>query len=261
MVAFAAVLLLYFYLAENGFKILVVIATLFGGWEMAKLLFNHNEHVALKLLFYVFNFAIFALAALFPAQAALVLGLAFVVYAAVAVVFHRAFAELIDIRAFISNSMVGFIYIGLLPSFAWQILEVPHGLWWFWVLISVVFSGDIGAYAFGMLWGKTKLMPKLSPKKSLQGTIGGLVGSVTAVYLCFHASENAPLYGLIALALVSGILAQLGDFFESLLKRIAGTKDSGTIMPGHGGILDRIDGVLFASPVILIGALYFEGIL
>lgn len=264
LIAFAAVLFLYFYLAEKGFKILIALAPILGGLEAAKMFFKHNEPMGLKALFYFSNLLIFGLACFFPAQATLVLGLIFVVYAALVVIFHRKFSELVDIRAFISKSLLGFVYIGILPSFAWQLIELPHGLWWFWLLLAVVFSGDIGAYAFGTLWGKTKLMPKLSPKKSLQGSIGGLLGSVGASIVCMSfmtSPANATWQYLTSLALLAGVLAQLGDFFESLLKRVANVKDSGNIMPGHGGILDRIDGVLFASPVVLIGALYLEGIL
>jgi phosphatidate cytidylyltransferase len=122
--------------------------------------------------------------------------------------------------------------------------------------LAVVFSGDTCAYLVGVLFGKTKILPLVSPKKSLQGSLGGLLGSTLAAVVCWKFMfQDKDLDNLVVLAFVSGFIAQFGDFFESLLKRVADVKDSGSIMPGHGGVLDRIDGVLFASPVILFGVL------
>lgn len=260
LIAFGGVLFLYFYFAEAGFKFLVSLAVVLGSIELIKILFNPRDPLHLKNLFYVLCLAVFGVSSVFPAYAGLALGLAFVLLAAVTVLLHAQFENINEVRNFTAKGILGFIYIALLPSFAWRTLELPHGMWWFWVLISVVFGGDIGAYAFGVLWGKTKLMPKLSPKKSLQGSLGGLVGSIIAILVCHFLHPYVSWQPLIILALAMGMMAQLGDFFESLLKRIADVKDSGAIMPGHGGILDRIDGVLFACPVVYLGALILEKI-
>lgn len=261
IVAFAAVLFMHFYLREVGFKILVALAVVLGGFEITRMLFTQKESFFFKFLFYLFNLLTFATAAFLPAYATLLFGLIFIIYASLTIILHRSFTELVNIRDFITKSLLGFVYVGILPSFAWQLLDLPHGLWWFWLLIIIVFSGDIGAYALGVLWGKTKLMPKLSPKKSLQGSIGGIIGSLIGARICYSYNVDASWTVLVILAIGAGLFAQLGDFFESLLKRIADVKDSGNIMPGHGGVLDRLDGVLFASPVVLICALYLEGIL
>lgn len=261
LIAFGGVLGLYFYFAEAGFKFLVSLAAVVGGLEASRILFRDRDSLHLKNLFYFVNLAIFFCASIYPAYAGLALGLGAVIFAILTILLHNRFEDIRNVRDFIALGFLGFIYVGLLPSFAWRLLDLPHGMWWFWVLISVVFAGDIGAYTFGVLWGKTKLMPKLSPKKSLQGSIGGLIGSVIAILICYFSHPYVEWQALVLLALVTGFVAQLGDFFESLLKRVADVKDSGNIMPGHGGVLDRIDGVIFACPVILLGALILEKIL
>ncbi|MGE5087278.1 MAG: phosphatidate cytidylyltransferase, partial [Bacillota bacterium] len=99
-------------------------------------------------------------------------------------------------------------------------------------------------------------------KKTWEGSFGGILGSLIAGFLCwkFLLSDYSAVFVLV-LAAISGYVAQFGDFFESLLKRVAEVKDSGKIMPGHGGVLDRVDGVLFASPVVLFGVVIVSHLL
>lgn len=101
-------------------------------------------------------------------------------------------------------------------------------------------------------------MPKISPKKSIEGSIGGLAGSMVAAIVTLSFVPKVPLWSVVILGLLVGVVAQLGDLYESMLKRVADVKDSGKLMPGHGGILDRLDGVLFASPILLLGASILE---
>jgi phosphatidate cytidylyltransferase len=109
--------------------------------------------------------------------------------------------------------------------------------------------GDIFAYFSGISMGRHKLFPALSPKKTVEGAIGGLIGSMAGgLAMWFGFFQDIPVALFIFLSIVTGIFAQTGDLFESLLKRVAQVKDSGRIMPGHGGLLDRLDGVLFALP-------------
>jgi phosphatidate cytidylyltransferase len=125
-------------------------------------------------------------------------------------------------------------------------------------LLAVVFAGDIGAYIFGSIFGKTKIAPLLSPKKSLQGGIGGLLFSAMAAVGFSYFLPNTPVFVLFFCGLLGGLLGQVGDFFESLVKRVAGVKDSGSIMPGHGGVLDRLDGVLLAAPLFYVISQYYS---
>jgi phosphatidate cytidylyltransferase len=129
-----------------------------------------------------------------------------------------------------------------------------------YVLLSLGFAwlADTGGYFFGRFLGKTKLYPAVSPKKTRAGLVGALVGALVAAavgHLWFLPS--LPLSHGLLLALVAGGLGQLGDLAESLLKRSTGIKDSGRILPGHGGLLDRIDALLLVSPIVYAYAIWF----
>jgi phosphatidate cytidylyltransferase len=129
--------------------------------------------------------------------------------------------------------------------------------------IAVTWATDTGAYAFGRMMGKRKLIPAVSPAKTVEGAIGGLLVAVlgTWLYVTFLMKPFAQLsvlpLGIVLFGLSVGLVGQLGDLAESLLKRDAGVKDSGKLLPGHGGILDRFDSLLFVLPVayLLLGHL------
>ncbi len=114
-------------------------------------------------------------------------------------------------------------------------------------------SGDTAAYYVGRAIGKHKLSPILSPKKSWEGAIASVAGSLILGLLYLgHFTPDIPLWEIIIMAVVGNVAGQLGDLAESAMKRGAGVKDSGNILPGHGGILDRVDSSLFAIPIIYI---------
>lgn len=120
------------------------------------------------------------------------------------------------------------------------------------LLLFIVWGADSFAYFSGKAFGRHKLAPNLSGGKTIEGVIGGLVGVllITGVWMYFYNESN---WGFLLLALVTGIFSVVGDLYESIYKREAGVKDSGNILPGHGGILDRIDGLLAATPIFMIG--------
>ncbi|MCA9521608.1 MAG: phosphatidate cytidylyltransferase [Myxococcales bacterium] len=148
----------------------------------------------------------------------------------------------------------GVLYVSYLLSF-FVPLKTSSGDGRFWVLLVfiVVWFGDTGAYFAGRAFGKHKLYELISPKKTIEGSLGGLVagviGSILFKVLVFHRLSYLD---CVLVALPAGILEQLGDLCESMLKRAFGAKDSGTLLPGHGGLLDRIDGVLFAVPYVYV---------
>jgi len=130
-------------------------------------------------------------------------------------------------------------------------LLLPHGEHWVLMGVVAVSIGDTLAYFTGKAVGRTKLAPAISPNKTVEGAVGGLLGSVAGAALYAHGFwREVPAWYAAAAGGAVGIFGQGGDLFESLLKRAAGVKDSGTIFPGHGGILDRADGVLAAGPVL-----------
>ncbi len=125
-------------------------------------------------------------------------------------------------------------------------LQVDHSVQ-FWYILLLVIGSDIGGYFAGKLLGKHKLMPLISPGKTIEGAAGGLLISIASA-LIFVNWSGYSIFQLLLLALTAWFYALMGDLWESLMKRQGDVKDSGTILPGHGGVLDRIDGFLFAIP-------------
>jgi len=123
--------------------------------------------------------------------------------------------------------------------------------------LVITWVGDSAAYFVGRSVGKHALAPHLSPKKTWEGTVASLVGSVI-VALIFARFMNVPLRHLIAMAILGNVAGQIGDLLESAYKRSAGIKDSGSILPGHGGVLDRIDALILAIPVVWYYVLIFS---
>ena len=142
---------------------------------------------------------------------------------------------------------------------AWCALGFLHGSEadghrWLFIALAIVWAADSGAYFAGRHYGKRKLSPRISPNKTVEGLVGGLVcGLVVALAFAPFAGARLGELPLVALAAFAAILfSVVGDLFESLLKRHVGAKDSGALSPGHGGILDRIDGVVAALPVFAL---------
>lgn len=154
--------------------------------------------------------------------------------------------------------LLGVLYIPLLLSHLVLLRGIQYGIQWIFLLLVIVMAGDTAAFYVGSSLGKRKLYPLVSPKKSVEGMLGGLAGSVAGTFLAKAAFfPQLSSVDCIVAALLVGMLGQLGDLFESLLKRSFGVKDSGSIFPGHGGMLDRLDSILFAAPMLYIYVHYF----
>lgn len=155
---------------------------------------------------------------------------------------------------------LGLFYLPFLFGHLLLLRFLPEGRAWIFLTLLVIMLCDTFAYFVGSNLGKRKLYPAVSPNKSIEGGIGGLVGSVMVVVLA--GVTFLPQIGIwdgILVGLLLGVVGQLGDLFESLLKRACGVKDSGHIIPGHGGLLDRLDSLLFAFPVVYCLARYGYG--
>jgi phosphatidate cytidylyltransferase len=138
-------------------------------------------------------------------------------------------------------------------------LETRHGAEWVLFALVLVWMADIGAYFCGRRFGRRRLAPAVSPGKTWEGALGGLAAS-GIVAVAGGAWFRLPLGPFLVLCLAAAAFSIVGDLTESLLKRFAGMKDSGTLFPGHGGVMDRIDSVTGAAPVLLLG-LSFLGVL
>ncbi|MCW8892893.1 MAG: phosphatidate cytidylyltransferase [Deltaproteobacteria bacterium] len=156
--------------------------------------------------------------------------------------------------------LLGWLYLPLLLGHLIPLRLLANGQKWIFLTLMVIMGCDTLAYFVGSKFGKHKLYPAVSPNKSIEGALGGLAGSVLAVLLAKYTFMS--FLGMIdgvLIGLLLGTAGQLGDLFESLLKRACQVKDSGHIIPGHGGMLDRLDSLLFAFPIAFYLAKYGYG--
>lgn len=154
---------------------------------------------------------------------------------------------------------LGLLYVPFLLGHFFWIWQLAQGnLWLLWFLL-VIFAGDTGAYYCGRWFGVKKLYPQVSPGKTVAGSLGGLVASVAAgigfgLWLPLVASFPV----LIGLAFLAAVVGQFGDLFESMLKRRAQVKDASSILPGHGGLLDRLDSLSFTGAILFYARLFIS---
>ena len=155
-------------------------------------------------------------------------------------------------------ALLAFLYIPFLLMHLVQLRQTNFGIQWLLVIMLIVMTNDSAAYYSGSAFGKHRLYPLVSPKKSIEGAIGGLVGGLGGTLLAKFTFFPQLTFGdAVVTALIVGMVGQTGDLFESMLKRSFGVKDSGTIIPGHGGVLDRLDSILFAAPITYYYVHYF----
>ncbi len=153
----------------------------------------------------------------------------------------------------IGINLGGLLYIGWLGSYLVSLRDIPDGTWWFLVVMPAIWICDAGAYLVGSRIGRHKMAPLISPKKSWEGYLAGIVsGTLSAAGLAAIWHLRAPAVTVERALLIGAavsVLSPLGDLGESLIKRGFGVKDSSNILPGHGGIFDRIDSWLWAAPI------------
>ena len=168
-------------------------------------------------------------------------------------------------------TVLGVLYAGWLSSFIIRLRGVPNGAQWVFVALSLTWIFDSAAYFWGSSVGRTKLWVEVSPGKTWEGFIGGILTTVVVVWAAFVLLPEAFLFRvapyrastgfMLALAVALSVIAQAGDLVESMIKRTVGIKDSSALIPGHGGILDKIDSMLFTVPLVYYAALIAQGML
>jgi len=162
----------------------------------------------------------------------------------------------------ITVAFFGIFYVGLMFSYLYQVRSMPAGKYLVWLIVLSSWGCDTCAYCVGMLFGKHKMAPKLSPKKTVEGAIGGVIGAAVlgALYgLYFKARMGdlvEPVVVSAAACAIAAVISQIGDLAASAIKRNHGVKDYGHLIPGHGGILDRFDSMIFTAPAIYFAILF-----
>ena len=152
----------------------------------------------------------------------------------------------------VALAVLGCVYPGLLLS-ALVLLRERFGVWWVVLALTVTWTNDTGAYFAGRALGRHKMYPKISPAKTWEGAAGGLAASIAGALVVQHfwLSDSLSVAAASLIGAGAAVLGPLGDLSESMLKRSFGVKDSGALLPGHGGMLDRIDALLFVAPFVL----------
>lgn len=239
------------YKGKFFFTILVAAASVVAMWEYYRLVVPGRVRSSSGIiLLWGYGICCAIVSAAYMAGADLILiilALNLVTIAVISIFQFKADRSVLDV---VVRQLQGIIYIPLPLCFLIFIRESHSGVIWVFLLLAIVFAGDTSAFYIGSYLGRHKLSPAISPGKTIEGALGGLaanlvVGSVgKALFL-----PGLPWSLCILFFLAVGISGQVGDLFESEIKRSSNIKDSSSILPGHGGILDRIDALLFASPV------------
>jgi len=250
VIAACLFLLTHYFFKEDGLKLLITIVPIVGTYEMCKLL-GLTSKIRITVLTSI-NFLMYIFSWMHPAY--ILEGWMTTVILCIGLGLIAARQDK-DLNLVLNKKIREFVvlfYVGLLPTLIHILFNKSLGSLHLLSLLVIVFAGDTFAYFVGVLLGKKHYFPMISPKKTFEGMLGGLIGSGlgAAFTLTVWFKVTSPTLAIF-FGICIGFMAQMGDLFESLLKRTCGVKDSGRIMPGHGGVLDRIDGVLFGLPLYI----------
>lgn len=240
------------FMPVRGFDFLLFIVTVIGAFEFSKLFFSEK----LQRYFTTGAITLSAYFAIFSSDDRVTLAVVSVSLFALAMVAMRVAKEMPNAAVSLAYGSLGLLYLGI--SFpCWSYVRHLDGGQHL-VLLAIVPAClcDTFAYAAGKLVGRRKFAPMVSPNKTMEGYFGALVGALVGAFIVkyfFFASLSS--FWIIGLSLVIWVVSPFGDLVESFLKRSIGVKDSGTLIPGHGGILDRLDALIFTAPAVFI---YFK---
>jgi phosphatidate cytidylyltransferase len=235
--------------------VLVSVVAIFAMREYLKIIFENDENPVsdtIKIVSYTVSMSLIIAACLGSWEVLfLILAMNFM---ALSIFVLSRFATNQAIFDIIGKQVLGVVYIPVSLSLLIFIKELDHGIFWIIWLLIVIFSNDTGAFYTGTFFGKTKLSPNISPNKTIEGSLGGAtISTIVGFIFCQIFFKDLSLsFLMIPCSFMLAIAGQIGDLFESAMKRASDIKDSGRILPGHGGMLDRIDGLLLAIPVLYV---------
>lgn len=237
---------LIFFVYKGGicFFILVLLLALLGLWEFYNIINKAGYKSMLYLL--LLGGSIIPLAVFWKGIQIKFIIVAYLLLFFVSFLYRYPRYSPLDL----SFSLLGVFYVAVGSSHLILLRNLNNGFWLISYVLIVVWSTDTGAYFTGNFIGKRKLAPHISPNKTWEGFVGGIVLSILSVYVMTHYVQSLEGSSLLIITPFVSIAGQLGDLFESTLKRFAKCKDSGNIIPGHGGILDRFDSLLWAAPLV-----------
>ncbi len=220
----------------------VAVASVIATWEFLRLAKHDGAYAPIFFALYAPLFAICAWQDASPGfeiAGALVLPLVWFIFKRSGNAFHSW-----------AWTSLGLLYAAWLPAHAILLRNEDDGKGWLFIAVFATFAVDIAAYLGGRAFGRHKLAPTISPGKTMEGAVFGFIGGVLAAWLISIPFDFLPTGEALIAGAVIGVVSQLGDLAESMIKRSVGVKDTGVIIPGHGGILDRLDSLVFTIPVI-----------
>lgn len=250
---FVPVILLATYFGGYIFAALMLAIAVIGGYEFGKML-EVNGYRLFPWIYYPVAVLLILMAQLAPTNGGVLVAVAFLGFAAIMTQFVLGKMYIDEVGV----NILAMVYIPLTLTTAVLMRSgMDDGMYLIFLLLIIEWLTDSGAYFIGTAFGKHKLMPRVSPKKSIEGALGGIAAAVVAALLLNLFTHIAPYWLIVIIAVVVSVAGQLGDLGESAVKRWAKVKDSGNLIPGHGGILDRFDSMFFAAPVTyLIFSIY-----
>ena len=255
--AVIAIPLLLFFAITGGiiFKIGIMAISAIALYEYVNVYKNNGDKVISWIL--ILGYLLYYLTIILAGQKLILPIIYIIVLVSMAVpIFSRRYTVISS-----ALTITGFIYIVNFFGLLILIRDHSSGGYLIWLVFIISWFCDTFAYYTGRLLGRKKLCPQVSPKKTVEGSIGGIAGSIFGVILwsCLSSNISFEWYHLILLGLLGGAVSQIGDLSASLIKRYVGVKDYGNIMPGHGGILDRFDSILFTAPIVYYYIVLFLG--
>jgi CDP-diglyceride synthetase len=261
-----------FFLSISNFAIVMLVIFALSSWEWAQ--FLHFTTKRSKSIFTILLTTLAAIIYYLPSYVYLpinifeIILLSSIAWWSVALVLVLSYPKSVKLWGTNFFNKLLFAFFTLMPFFIAmiQLRQINYGLnsyegaYWLLYILVLVWATDSGAYFAGRLWGKHKLAPSVSPGKTIEGLMGGVASSIIIGLLVYYSHFfNAPFYPFMISSVVAIFASVLGDLTESMFKREANIKDSGHLIPGHGGILDRIDSLTAAMPIFAAFILYIFG--